>query len=81
MSTDWRAVQAMETVETRADPMRPGKTLQTKQRRPVADVNVKQMSMASWHASLSHEGRSIHTLGAKSSKTGAAGTITGKVKT
>lgn len=80
MPTNWKALQAMETVETLPDPVRPGKTLQTKQRRPVADVNVKQMSMGSWHASLSREGRSIDNLGAKSSKTGSAGTQTAKVK-
>ena len=71
--TDWKAMQSVETVETRPDLKKPGTFLQTKERRAPGDVNVRQMSMGSWHASLSHDGLAKNNLGAKSSRTGAAG--------
>ena len=44
-----------------------------KQRLPVSDANIKQMTMGSWHASLSHNGAAIHALGRKSYQTGVKG--------
>ena len=62
---NWHAMQAAESIENLPDPQRPGKLLQRKERRPVADVSVKQMSMGSWHASLSHGGAAINKLGSQ----------------
>ena len=45
MATDWKAVQAAESVHGGV-----------KDRRAPGDVNLRQMSMASWHASLSKGG-------------------------
>ena len=53
-ATDWHAMQAAEsTIDG------------TKARRAPGDVNVKQMSMGSWRASLSHGGAAIAKLGSQ----------------
>ena len=60
MVTNWHAMQAAASGER-------------KQRLPVNDANIKQMTMGSWHASLSHNGAAIHALGRKSYQTGVKG--------
>jgi hypothetical protein len=66
-------MQAAETIDNSPDPQRPGKLLQTKMRRPVADANIKQMSGGSWKAHLSSGGVSRHKLGSQNNA-GAATT-------
>ena len=75
--TDWRAMQAAETIDNSPDPQRPGKLLQTKMRRPVADANIKQMTAGSWKAHLSSGGTSRHKLG--SSNNAGQATVVQKV--